>query len=49
PDLAALAASCHAHGERAETSEQLEAALGRALRAVEAGKVAVVDVAVDQS
>ena len=44
PDYAMLAQACRAHGERVEKPEQLEAALGRGLEAVQAGKAAVVDV-----
>jgi acetolactate synthase-1/2/3 large subunit len=48
PDFAALARACHAHGERVETAEDLAGAFGRALAALDAGYVALVDVLVDQ-
>jgi acetolactate synthase I/II/III large subunit len=48
PDFATLATACHAHGERVETSEELAGALERALAALDAGRVALVDVLVDQ-
>jgi acetolactate synthase I/II/III large subunit len=48
PDLAALARASGCHGERAEHMEQLEPALGRALKANSEGTPAVVDVRVSR-
>ncbi|MGH3381897.1 MAG: thiamine pyrophosphate-requiring protein [Actinoallomurus sp.] len=44
PDFAAVAHACHAHGEAVEDREELVPALRRALKALEAGRSAVVDV-----
>lgn len=49
PDYAALAAACHAHGERVTHHDDLEAALRRGLAATEQGQVALVDVFVNQN
>jgi len=48
PDFAALARACRAHGERVETADELAGALQRALAALDAGQVALVDVLIDQ-
>jgi acetolactate synthase-1/2/3 large subunit len=48
PDYPALAAACHAHGERAEKGEDLIPALRRALAAVDAGQAAVVECVTEQ-
>jgi acetolactate synthase I/II/III large subunit len=48
PDYPALAAACHAHGERVEQAEDLVPALRRALEAVDAGRAAVVECVVEQ-
>ena len=45
PDYAALARSCHAHGERVEDPAELPAAIERALRATREGRAAVLDLA----
>ena len=44
PDFAAVARACHAHGETVEVRDELVPALRRALKALEAGSSAVVDV-----
>ena len=44
PDLAAVARACHAHGESVHERTDLLPALQRALKALEAGRSAVVDV-----
>lgn len=44
PDFAAVARACHAHGETVDEREDLVPALQRALKALEAGRSAVVDV-----
>ncbi|MFL6057008.1 MAG: thiamine pyrophosphate-requiring protein [Actinoallomurus sp.] len=44
PDFAAVARACHAHGERVADRADLVPALQRALKALEAGRSAVVDV-----
>ncbi|GAB3967772.1 thiamine pyrophosphate-binding protein [Actinoallomurus acanthiterrae] len=44
PDLAAVARACHAHGESVDDRAELIPALRRALKALEAGRAAVVDV-----
>ncbi|MCW2947551.1 MAG: acetolactate synthase [Actinoallomurus sp.] len=44
PDLAAVARACHAHGETVDDRAELVPALRRALKALEAGRSAVVDV-----
>jgi acetolactate synthase-1/2/3 large subunit len=44
PDFAAVARACHAHGETVDVREELVPALWRALKALEAGSSAVVDV-----
>lgn len=46
PDLAALAAACHAHGEQVRERERLEPALAEALKVVDGGRCAVVTVEV---
>jgi acetolactate synthase-1/2/3 large subunit len=48
PDLVALARACHAYGERVETAKELLDALERAFGVMESGRVALVDVLVDQ-
>ena len=48
PDLVALARACHAHGERVETAKELPEALERAFGAMDSGRVALLDVLVDQ-
>ncbi len=48
PDYPALAAACHAHGERAERAEDLVPALRRALAALDAGRAAVVECVIAQ-
>jgi acetolactate synthase-1/2/3 large subunit len=49
PDYPALAAACHAHGERVEQAEDLVPALRRALAAVDAGQAAVVECVIEQN
>ncbi len=49
PDYPALAAACHAHGERAEVAEDLVPALRRALAALDAGQAAVVECVIEQN
>jgi len=49
PDFVALAAACHAHGERVEHHRELDGALRRGLAAVEGGRAALVVVAVQQN
>ncbi len=44
PDLAAVARACHAHGETVEDRAELVPALQRALKTLESGRSAVVDV-----
>jgi acetolactate synthase-1/2/3 large subunit len=44
PDFAAVARACHAHGETVDVRGELVPALQRALKALEAGRSAVVDV-----
>jgi acetolactate synthase I/II/III large subunit len=44
PDLAAVAHACHAHGETVEDRAELIPAMRRALKALDAGRSAVVDV-----
>jgi acetolactate synthase-1/2/3 large subunit len=44
PDLAALAAACHAHGEQVRDRERLEPALATALKTVDGGRCALVAV-----
>jgi acetolactate synthase-1/2/3 large subunit len=44
PDLAAVARACHAHGETVGDRAELVPALRRALKALDAGRSAVVDV-----
>jgi thiamine pyrophosphate-dependent acetolactate synthase large subunit-like protein len=46
PDLAALAGSCDAHGERVEDLRELPGALERGLDSVRGGRCALVDVVV---
>jgi acetolactate synthase-1/2/3 large subunit len=48
PDYPALAAACHAHGERVEKAEDLVPVLRRALAALDAGQAAVVECVVEQ-
>jgi acetolactate synthase-1/2/3 large subunit len=48
PDYAALARSCHAHGERVEDPTELESAVRRALAAVAQGQSAVLDVVIER-
>jgi len=48
PDYTALAAACHAHGERVEKAEDLVPALRRAIKAVDAGQAAVVECVTEQ-
>jgi acetolactate synthase I/II/III large subunit len=48
PDYPALAAACHAHGERVEKAEDLVPALRRALAALDSGQAAVLECVVDQ-
>jgi acetolactate synthase-1/2/3 large subunit len=48
PDYPALAAACHAYGERVEKAEDLVPALRRALAAVDAGQAAVIECVVEQ-
>jgi acetolactate synthase-1/2/3 large subunit len=48
PDYPALAAACHAHGERVEKAEDLVPALRRAVAAVDAGQAAVVECVIEQ-
>jgi len=48
PDYPALAASCHALGERVERAEDLVPALRRALAAVDGGTCAVVECVIEQ-
>lgn len=47
PDYAALARSCHAHGERVEDPDDLPAAIQRGLTVVRQGQAAVLDVAIE--
>jgi acetolactate synthase I/II/III large subunit len=48
PDYPALAAACHAYGERAERAEDIVAVLKRALAAVDAGQSAIVECVIEQ-
>jgi acetolactate synthase-1/2/3 large subunit len=48
PDYPALAAACHAHGERVEKAEDLVPVLRRALAAIDAGQAAVVECVIEQ-
>ena len=48
PDYPALAAACHAHGERVEKAEDLVPALRRALAALDSGQAAVLECVVEQ-
>ena len=48
PDYPALAAACHAYGERVERAEDLVPALRRALAAVDGGTAAVVECVIEQ-
>jgi acetolactate synthase-1/2/3 large subunit len=48
PDYPALAAACHARGERVEKAEDLVPALRRALAAVDGGQAAVVECVIEQ-
>ncbi len=49
PDYPALAAACHAYGERVEKAEDLVPALRRAVAAVDAGQAAVVECVIEQN
>jgi acetolactate synthase-1/2/3 large subunit len=49
PDYPALAAACHAHGERVSRAEDLLPALRRALDAVDAGQAAVLECVIEQN
>ncbi|MGH3293178.1 MAG: thiamine pyrophosphate-requiring protein [Trebonia sp.] len=49
PDYPALAAACHAHGERVEKAEDLVPALRRALAALDAGQAAVLECVIEQN
>jgi acetolactate synthase-1/2/3 large subunit len=49
PDYPALAAACHAHGERVEKAEDLVPALRRALAALDAGQAAVLECVIEQT
>jgi acetolactate synthase I/II/III large subunit len=48
PDYPALAAACHAHGERVDKADDLVPALRRAIAAVDAGQAAVVECVIEQ-
>jgi acetolactate synthase-1/2/3 large subunit len=48
PDYPALAAACHAYGERVEKAEDLVPALRRALAALDDGQAAVIECVVEQ-
>ena len=48
PDYPALAAACHAHGERVARTEDLLPALRRAVAAIDAGRAAVLECVIDQ-
>jgi acetolactate synthase-1/2/3 large subunit len=48
PDYPALAAACHARGERVERAEDLVPALRRALAALDAGQAALVECVIEQ-
>jgi acetolactate synthase-1/2/3 large subunit len=48
PDYPALAAACHAYGERVEKAEDLVPALRRALAALDAGQAAVIECVIEQ-
>jgi acetolactate synthase-1/2/3 large subunit len=48
PDYPALAAACHAYGDRVEKAEDLVPALRRALAAVDGGQAAVLECVVEQ-
>jgi len=48
PDYPALAAACHAYGERVEKADDLVPALRRAAARVDAGQAAVVDCVIEQ-
>jgi acetolactate synthase-1/2/3 large subunit len=49
PDYPALAAACHAFGERVERAEDLVPALRRALAAVDGGTTAIVECVIEQN
>jgi acetolactate synthase-1/2/3 large subunit len=49
PDYPALAAACHAHGERVTKADDLVPALRRAVAAVDAGQAAVVECVIEQN
>jgi acetolactate synthase-1/2/3 large subunit len=49
PDYPALAAACHARGERVEKAEDLVPALRRALAALDAGQAAVLECVIEQT
>jgi acetolactate synthase-1/2/3 large subunit len=48
PDYPALAAACHAHGERVDKADDLVPALRRAMAAVDAGQAAVIECVIEQ-
>jgi acetolactate synthase I/II/III large subunit len=48
PDYPALAAACHAHGERVELAEDIVPALRRALAALDEGRCAVLECVIEQ-
>lgn len=48
PDYPALAAACHAHGERVEKAEDLVPALRRALAVLDSGQAAILECVVEQ-
>lgn len=48
PDYPALAAACHAHGERVELTQDIVPALRRALAALDEGRCAVVECVIEQ-
>jgi len=48
PDYPALAAACHAHGERVELVEDIVPALRKALAALDEGRCAVVECVIEQ-
>jgi acetolactate synthase-1/2/3 large subunit len=49
PDYPALAAACHAHGERVARAEELLPALRRALDAVDGGQAAILECVIEQN
>ncbi|MGH9028915.1 MAG: thiamine pyrophosphate-dependent enzyme, partial [Acidimicrobiales bacterium] len=48
PDYVKLAEACHAHAERVETLDALPAALQQMMKSLDAGKVSLLDVIVNQ-